>query len=748
MLSSLIVMGALLGPYGSKSLQNPQFPTPNPAVPAVLQDSSIFKYVSSEDKALQWKPLEVGRDWSNVEVPAIKSDAIKLRVLLAVAERDFSNPEFSNTMETRDKTRLLSAMARLKSLFAIVSNGSINFEFVPRFIPEPIFDIREFKQVINAEFNKSKFESDDSVDRGPFAAVIALSSSHVTDQSELGEDYVVHGMSDLGGSGQDMWFEEGLFYVVQSGIFNRIASHFSGFRSGGTTQESRTLLMDRLASLRGNFQQFFDPNFRKDGDLLTTWAQTPQFQQGKPERQPEMAAIQDPAALNIIDGVLNYSELSILRAGEFALPPSNKWATQKSLKFEVRTKNPNPIAVRLWKKDGSKQEFVLGGEPGMISLPIDNSWKEVTIGLGGPDVIGATIGTPTLFVGKSRMRAELMQCEFRNFDLVPDQGTAPLALIPPVSNDSEEGIREALTKGNKTTKRRALANIEAIKGFKGLEAVLLSTAGDLDAGVAHDATRAYFELLLNGQPTADQLTSMGNFLVGPPNESAREVALAYTAKNPAFAKFLSVTGNTVRNSWRVRRSAAVALGALFRANVKEKEACHQTLLTMTGQEMALIRLTVVAQLDPSQKIDSQRLEFLMVNDPCESVRLACLKLLASSGGISKEKLFGSLADDSPSLRERIPVAFGAKSPLLREVLQKMIVDQDPYVRLSAIQNFAVIGNVKEGEIQNIFADKHPAIQVAVLQGATRGYWKIPTDALTRFKESSIPAVKALAMEIK
>lgn len=138
----------------------------------------------------------------------------------------------------------------------------------------------------------------------------------------------------------------------------------------------------------------------------------------------------------------------------------------------------------------------------------------------------------------------------------------------------------------------------------------------------------------------------------------------------------------------------------------------------------------------------------MVNDPCESVRLACLKMLAVGDSIAKEKLLGSLADDSPSLRERIPVAIGLKSTYLREALQKMVVDQDPYVRLSAIQNFAALGAVSEGEIQNVFGDKHPSVQIAVLQGAIKGAWKIPADALARLKESPIPGVKALAMEVK
>jgi HEAT repeat protein len=749
MLSSLIVLGALLGSKSVGSAQNPQFPKPNLDIPSALQDTTIFKYLGADDKQRQWKPLEVGRDWSNLSVPDIKPDALKLRVLLTVAERDFSNPEFSNTLEMRDKTRLLEAMARLKSLFAIVSDGSINMEFVPRFIEEPIFDIREFKEIINAEFNKSKFESDDSVERGPFGAVIAISSSHVNDQAAPGEDYAVHGFSDLGGSGQDMWFEEGLFYVIQSQIFGRLSNRFSGFKAGLTQQNTRTLLMDRLVSMRGEYQQFFDSNFRQDGDLLTKWTQQSFRAQGRAVRLPEMSAVQSPAEVAIVDGALNYRELSILRAGEVALPQSDKWGTQKALTFEVRSKNRNPIAIKLWLKNGSKKETIIGGEPGMIPFAADNNWQTLAISIPNQEVIGASIGAPTSYVGKTRLRSELTQCDFRNFDLVSDAPISPLAMpVAPQTFDTEEAIKAALTGSSKVTKRKALANIEAIKGLRGLESTLLAATGELDAGVAHDATKAYFEFMLARQPTPDQIASLSKFLLGPPSESAREIALLYVAKNPAYAKFDLVFGNTVRGSWRVRRSAQIALGALQRANVKEKEGCHQALLTSTGQEMALMRLVAISQLDPTQKLDSQRLEFLMVNDPCESVRLACLRALSSSSSISKEKLLGCLADESPSLRESIPATLGIKSPLLREVLQKLVVDQDPYVRASALQNFAILGSVKEGEIQNVFADKHPAVQMAVLQGAQKGSWTIPAEALNRLKESPIPSVKALAMEIK
>ena len=748
MLSSLIVLSTLLGSARPVHVQNPQFPKPDLTPPAALQDNSIFKYLSEEDKLKQWKPLEVGRDWSNLQVPDIKPDAVKIKILLAVAERDFSNPEYSNTLEMRDKTRLIEASARLKSLFAVVSDGGVNIEIVPRFIPEPIFDINEFKQLVNTEFNRSKFESDDTLERGPFAAVIALSSSHIVDSPTPGQDFMVHSFATLGGSSPDMWFEEALFYIAQAGICNRIQSHFDGFKAGYSTQEQSTLLVDRLATFRGKFQRLFDPNFRQDGDLVAQWAQQPLHAPATPFKTAEMAAIQAPAAIASADGVLTYSELSILRAGEFTLPASDKWASSKTLKFEARTKGRNAFAVKFWKKDGTKQEVVLGNEPGMISLSSDYNWQTFAINFPSTDVIGATIGVPSGSFGKTRVRAEVVQCEFKNFELGNDVATPPTMVPAAPTYDNEGSIREALTTGNRYTKRRALSNVDLIKGLKGLEPDLLNACSDLDAGVAHDAGRAYFELVLSGTPTTAQLSTMTKFLTQPPNESIRALALTYVARNPAFGTFDAVIACTVRENWRVRRDATIALGALMRAGIKEKEGCHQSLLLATSQEMATIRAAAVFQLDPAIKVDAQRLEYLMVNDPCEMIRLSCLRILSANNSIPKEKILGSLADDSPSLRERIATTLGIKSPLLREALQKMVVDQDPYVRLFALRNLASLGEVKEGEIQSAFADKHPAVQIAVLQGAANGAWKIPADALEKLKQSPIPVVKALAEAIK
>jgi hypothetical protein len=64
MLSSLIVLGAMLGPASRMATQNPQFPKPDLNTPSALQESSIFKYLSTEDKKSNgnhWKSGEIGQ---------------------------------------------------------------------------------------------------------------------------------------------------------------------------------------------------------------------------------------------------------------------------------------------------------------------------------------------------------------------------------------------------------------------------------------------------------------------------------------------------------------------------------------------------------------------------------------------------------------------------------------------------------------------------------------------------------------
>ncbi len=751
MLASLAAFSALA------LVQNQQFPKPDVSTPAVLRDRSIFKYLGDQDVSLDYRPLPVGRDWSSLVVPPEAPNAQHLKVLLTVAERDFSDPHYSNTLENRDKTRLLEAVGRLKSLYLAVSGGNLVLDIVPRFCTDPFFSIQEFKDVVDSEYNRGKFVTDDTVERGPFAGVLAISSSHVTLPNDPNSDFSVVGFADLGGSGQDMWIEEGLFYLLQSSIQKRLTRHFSQFSGSFGAENPATKLYDPLASLQPNFRKLFDPTIRDDADLLSGWSQA-----ATPSTPPSSsylgAPVQSPGDLSLQEGTLYYKEVSLLRAGEFALPASSKLESAKSLTFEIKTTGRNPIAVHLTtdgpaaNPDANKIEYVIGDQPGMIPIKGDNTWQPITIPLtaGGKKVTGITIGVPREFFGTTRIRAELNQYWFRNFDFSSIDAT-PISLSPAFGQptfDTEDSLRDVLTNGSRYSKRKALQNLAKIKTFKNLEQLVYSLTNDLDAGIAHDATKAYIEIVLAGENTAEERALVSKFFNLPPNESAREAALEYAIDNPSITNFASVSQCSVRSNWSVRRLAMEALGALVKANIKEKLAARSLLRLATNQDMATIRRAAVRQLDPNVPQDLDTLVRVMVNDPCESVRLECLHILGNSPLGPKDKILGTLADDSPGFRERIPLALGATNPLLREVAQKMVVDQDAYVRAEGLNALAGLGPVQVGEIQNCFTDKHPAVQLALLNGAKKGTWKLPADTIERLKQSPIKAIATMASELK
>ncbi|MBS1728992.1 MAG: HEAT repeat domain-containing protein [Armatimonadetes bacterium] len=751
MLASLIAFSALV------KVQNPQFPKPDTDYPAALQDSTVFPYLTDDDKKQQWKPFIVGPDWSNLAVPAPAPDATKLKVLLVVAERDFSDPRYSNIMETRDKTRLLEAVARLKSMYLAATNGSLVLDIVPRFYPDAIFDIKEFKNLIEDEYNESKFVVDDNVERGPFAATLAISSSHVDQADGQADDFTIKGFADLGGSSDDVFLEKSLFDLTQQSIQKRLESHLSLFENHLFGENTALNISDPLAGLEKDYWRLFNPDFRQDGTLLTQWATANAL---APHRDPKgpapvpSSAVESPGKLTLADGVLTYGEYSLLRAGSFALPMSAKFSTAKSLKFDIKATTKNPIAVQIW-SDGTHNagtEVVLGSGAGMVPITSDDKWQTVTIDL-HPDqksVFGVTFGVPHNLLGTSRLETELTKYDFRNFTLTDEPGQKSGELTDyhiPVWSD-EESLRTILTTGTRAGKRFVLRDLDRIKTMKGVVPELQKLASDVDSGIAYDATRAYFTTVLSNNPTDAEVASLSSFFHAPPTETAREAALSCVPLHPTFAAFSDVTGCTVRLNWHVRKLAMAALGALDRANVKEKIGCEQTLLVSTRQEMATLRLAALKELDPKRPQDLDRLVSIMVNDPCESVRLYCLGVVANSGLAAKQTVLGCLADDSPTLREKIPAALGAKSPYLREALDKMVVDADPYVRVSALRSLAAAGDVKDGEIQNVFTDAHPAVQIEVLEGAKKGAWKIPADALDKLKASPIPYIAAAAKEMK
>jgi hypothetical protein len=150
----------------------------------VLEDVELFPYLKEQKVVPQWDrqgnskfPIHFGYDLSGFKAVSVNQLTPRFKVLVAVAERDYTDAEGCSSLETRDKQRILVALSRVRSVFQSLHNGLVDVEFVIRFVPEPIFTQGEFEKVIQADYNLSKFEADDSVERGPFAAQLLYNTS-------------------------------------------------------------------------------------------------------------------------------------------------------------------------------------------------------------------------------------------------------------------------------------------------------------------------------------------------------------------------------------------------------------------------------------------------------------------------------------------------------------------------------------------------------------------------------------------
>jgi hypothetical protein len=274
--------------------------------------------------------------------------------------------------------------------------------------------------------------------------------------------------------------------------------------------------------------------------------------------------------------------------------------------------------------------------------------------------------------------------------------------------------------------------------YKSLQPKLLQLSTDLEPAIAFGAVQAYGKIGIANDDLIGK-AFMNRLVATAPNEFAREAALLYFAEHPEQTTFEAIAPNIVRRSWRTRIATVKALAALDRTDLKAKPAARQLLLTATGQDMAIIRSAALAAMKPEVELERKQLEYSLVNDPSELVRLQCLRQLAAANA-PKEVLFGSLADDSPYVREHVYEQLPAS--LHRETLQRMVIDRDTYVRAAALYGFAKLSDpTQPGEIQNTFAEEHPAVLLALVEGAQKGKWKLPANVFENARKSKSPLVR-------
>jgi hypothetical protein len=744
MLSTLIALSSLTLAQASGVASGGQgasiFPAPEARNPDVLKNRTIFQYLANSGKDAPGS-IELERDWSALKLVAPLPDATKLRVLMLVFERDFTNPKYSNTLELSDKSRLMQSMSRLRAFFSSMSGGKLDVEVIPRFIPEPIFLGSEAQAILEKEFNQFKFDADDREERGPFAAVVTISSSK--GNIPFASDY-----SSTSGNAESSLLEQNLILSI---CWSLRETAIRRFQEPSTPREVTSAISpftypNEWPSIRSSVDhRLFDPTFRSDTESILRG--TSVFGPQEALRSNDVPSrVSGSVNVSDSDGALVYTESAIIRNGRVSIPG---WPTG-ILEFKVRTKSLNPISFRY----GSPSETV-GQRPDYTdltlgagaSIPItpDGTWQTVRIGRPDGKSQHFTFGVPADYNGVTRNPHEVVRYEFKEFRIVTE---APTPIQPSTSwpLESLEGIAEGLSSGPTEIRRMALSEIASSPSkFKSLQPKLLEMSTELEPAIAFAAVQAYGKIGIANDDLIGK-AFMNRLVSTAPNEYAREAALLYFAEHPEQTSFEAIAPNIVRRSWRTRIATVKALAALDKTDQKAKPAARQLLLTACGQDMAIIRSVALSAMKPEVEAERKQLEYSLVNDPSEQVRLQCLNQLAAAN-MPKEILFGALADDSPYVREH--VAEQLPLALKREALQRMVIDRDTYVRVAALQGFAKLAEpTQPGEIQNTFTEEHPAVLLALVEGAGKEKWKLPAPVIETAKRSQSTLVKQAVQKLE
>ena len=729
MLSTLIALSSLTLAQATGGQGESVFPKSETSVPAVLKDRSIFQYLTdAEPDVSMWRAPD---DWSGLKFIASKPSAIKLRVLFLVFERDFSDPLISNTLELNDKQRLIASMSRISRFFSSMSHGELDVEVIPRFFPDPIFSYQEMEDIRKSEFNQFKFDADDREERGPFAAIVQVSSSSGF------ESFV-----NLGGNESGYVLEQNISELICQQLVDRLPARLGYPAINRNSLPRRAAYRSWISAtpwLKTNDGipfQLLDPAFRDDAKLAATIELAAEdVQRASYSGRPTLGA----ASIRKESDVLVFEESSIIRSAAAVLPqiPNDKLEGCKGLSFEVRTKSSNPISVGWTDTSGRRPSTNYSiGVSGVYKIKTDGTWNAVTIPRNGESV--PYIAVPSENFAKTRNPHEVIRYEFRNFKLTSEPVAGPPDAKEP-DFESHAGVEQALNSADNAARRMSLYFIsKEPENFKSLQPKLLEMSTELEPAVAFGAVQAYGKLGIANDDLIGK-SFMNRLVSTAPNEYAREAALLYFAEHPEQTTFEAIAPNIVRRSWRTRIATVKALAALDRTDLKAKPAARQLLLTATGQDMAIIRSAALAAMKPEVELERKQLEYSLVNDPSEKVRLQCLRQLAAANA-PKEVLFGCLADDSPYVREHVYEQLPAN--LQRETLQRMVIDRDTYVRAAALYGFAKLSDpTQPGEIQNTFAEEHPAVLLALVEGAQKGKWKLPANVFENARKSKSPLVR-------
>lgn len=462
--------------------------------------------------------------------------------------------------------------------------------------------------------------------------------------------------------------------------------------------------------------------------------------------------------------VIEVTEVGAYRAGGARVVDEPLTAPGRFLEFWIKTtstepytlKGSNGFVLHINSQHPMPRELTRPALGKLVIVTPDGSWRKLVVEAPGP--VGELYLVPGPYAAYyERQRLDPSRVLLTGFAMrETDPGDATPPGQGPPQNPAEVRAQNAALVPSQPTPAGRASLVEFLKDQQ--EIVRLNAAAALRHLEVPEAVLGLIEQARSANPmiaemalealvrqgTNEAWAAILTIAVKGPFDHNRQFAVKHLGdkNDPVSAPSIS-TLMTCRSA-RAREEAARALG-----KIDDKDA-GIILMALLMESDPNVRLAVVQGANTTLELVNRRLLWSAVNDPSELVRATSYRRLLDSpiADYRSEALKG-VRDESVAIRlSLLEAMIASPKPEYRSALRLAVADGRAAVRAAALRGFAAIpGAVEPAEIENVFADRDPRVQLALIGLARTKGLRLPEETLANMRNSVSEEVVKQAKEM-
>jgi len=752
-LSALAALSAISVQSGTMTLAGRIVPIVYPAgtvrqIPEEVKNWDGFKGANAT--GANWPaPFTAPGNWSNVQSkladlgPADKNAPTWRAKVFLIAQTDLAFKENGKWIQSRQRLNsaqvdsTLRSLARVAQYVRAATDGVVNWTFDVEVENDPIlFEFENptawLREYAVARLNRGDFVAEDKVFRGPYHAVLFLTPearlpSFIAPKTTAA--FVGEGVDNPDGVGSEDSILRALGYAVWDNWTElNVFRPSTGGAAGMWVPNWPTLFSSEVWKTLSKTQDLSHAELTQ----LYKAGSGPGAEGATVSLPSSNAPLSENVSVSIVEDsergrVMKYSENSFVRHGGVSLPYAGfDLERTPYLRFWAKTSSLDLLAVSV--QFENKGTFYRSHP---IPASADGKWHEVVVDLrrdsnGVKSTGRVNLGAPV----SSNLRRQVGEIVYLIDDIEfladaqPTPVSQPAAAILPVTAAelaklSDEDVLTAL-----------MGRTEPFAASD--EAALIELSKSVNVRIAGEAVKKLSQI---DSPTAR--AELVRLVSSSPFEYVKQVAAIEVGKigDPKTAGLGSRL--FASRSWQTRMAGARAVASL------------------PGPEAAVIAMTFLQELNPQVRLAAtraanvespvvlKRLLWSAVNDPSDAVRAeSAWKLIRSGKESEASEGYKSIRDDSVGVRLDLLSRIAAEpSDSHRSALRIAVTDLSPRVRAAALAALSKQpGAVAPDEIANVFEDKFPVVQLALLELAQSKKIALPANAIQNLKASIDPRV--------